>query len=154
MLGRSDKDALAIAAIQLRSSRLRPTRTRLKILEILHTGMLHLSAEDIYRRLVAASAPIGLSSIYRVLVELEKAGLIKRDEFDGTKAVFKINTSGERSYLVCIDCGAVEEFADDVIEQQQQQVAASRGYHLIKCKLMLYGRCGSCDRGANTPHTI
>lgn len=103
-----------------------------------------MSAEDIYRQLMATNANVGLGTVYRVLVHLEHAGLVKRNDFNGNKAVYEINEGVEHDHLVCIDCGAVEEFHDDVIEQQQRRVAQSKGYMLTEHKLTLYGRCGNC----------
>ena len=60
---------------ELRKAGLKVTLPRLKILEILETSKLrHLSAEDIYRQLLATGEDIGLATVYRVLTQFETAG--------------------------------------------------------------------------------
>ena len=54
----------------LRKAGLKVTLPRVKILEILEgSGNRHLSAEDIYRRLVDSREDIGLATVYRVLTQ-------------------------------------------------------------------------------------
>ena len=77
---------------QLRRVGLKITTPRLKILDIL-TGSQprHLSAEDVYRRLIESGEDIGLATVYRVLTQFEGAGLVTRHHFEGGTAVFELN---------------------------------------------------------------
>ena len=73
----------------LRNAGLKVTLPRLKILEMLETSDLrHLSAEEIYRRLMESGEDIGLATVYRVLTQFEAAGLVFRHPFVGGHAVF------------------------------------------------------------------
>lgn len=130
------------AAEELKHSGLKATLPRLKILEVFeHSGERHLSAEDVYRALIAENADIGLATVYRVLMQFEQAGLLRRSNFDSGKAVFELNEGGHHDHLVCLTCGRVEEFHDPQIEKRQHDVAASRGFELREHSLALYGEC-------------
>lgn len=126
----------------LKSIGLKATLPRLKILEIFQAGrQRHMSAEDVYRELLAENQDIGLATVYRVLTQFEQAGLLKRSNFEAGKAVFELEEGSHHDHLVCVDCGRVEEFYDPEIERRQQIVAAEHGFKLQDHALALYGTC-------------
>lgn len=127
---------------ELKTMGLKATLPRLKILEIFQKSeRRHLSAEDVYRQLLAESVDIGLATVYRVLTQFEQAGLLARNHFDNGKAVFELNEGHHHDHLVCLVCGKVEEFYDAQIEERQQSIAKSRGFQLQEHALSLYGIC-------------
>ena len=129
-------------ADELKSSGLKATLPRLKILDVFqHTERRHLTAEDVYKALLAEGADIGLATVYRVLMQFEQAGLLRRSNFESGKAVYELNEGQHHDHLVCLDCGRVEEFYDAEIEQRQRVVATSRGFALQEHSLALYARC-------------
>ncbi|MFA7503915.1 MAG: ferric iron uptake transcriptional regulator [Burkholderiaceae bacterium] len=136
---------------ELRSAGLKATLPRLKILEVFHSGrQRHMSAEDVFKELLAENHEIGLATVYRVLTQFEQAGLLKRSNFESGKAVFELDQGDHHDHLVCLRCGRVEEFFDAEIERLQREVAASRGFSLQDHSLALYGYCNRPDcRGGN-----
>jgi Fur family ferric uptake transcriptional regulator len=138
----------------LKRAGLKVTLPRMKILEILEgSDVQHLTAEDIYRRLLALGEQIGLATVYRVLTQFEGAGLVTRHHFEGGQAVFELERGEHHDHIVCTECGHVEEFFDEVIEQRQHAVAEARGFTLKDHSLILYGECNDRDcprRGAGT----
>ncbi|MCE2914602.1 MAG: ferric iron uptake transcriptional regulator [Rubrivivax sp.] len=136
-------------ADELKSSGLKATLPRIKILEVFQrSSTRHLTAEDVFKSLLAEDADIGLATVYRVLMQFEQAGLLSRSNFESGKAVFELNEGTHHDHLVCLDCGRVEEFYDAEIEQRQRQVAAIRGFELQEHSLSLYARCTK----ATCPH--
>ncbi|QOK95604.1 ferric iron uptake transcriptional regulator [Ralstonia pseudosolanacearum] len=126
----------------LKNIGLKATVPRLKILEIFQTSEeRHMSAEDVYRILLAEHMDIGLATIYRVLTQFEQAGLLSRNNFESGKAIYELNEGKHHDHLVCLDCGRVEEFFDGEIEQRQQSIARARGFALQEHALSLYGNC-------------
>lgn len=131
---------------ELKNMGLKATGPRLKILEIFQNGkQRHMSAEDVYRELLAENQDIGLATVYRVLTQFEQAGLLKRSNFESGKAVFELEEGTHHDHLICIECGRVEEFYDAEIERRQQAVAAERGFRLQDHALSLYGHCARPD---------
>ena len=115
---------------------------RLKILEILAVNPArHMSAEDVYRRLLESNDDIGLATVYRVLTQFESAGLVTRHHFEGGTAVFELDQGEHHDHIVCEDCGRVEEFADAGIEDRQREIAGRHGFELTDHALTLRGRC-------------
>lgn len=126
----------------LRRAGLKITVPRLKILEILASSQpRHMSAEDVYRRLLDSNEDIGLATVYRVLTQFESAGLVTRHHFEGGTAVFELNEGEHHDHIVCTDCGRVEEFSDDSIEEKQREIAARLGFEISDHSLTLHGRC-------------
>jgi Fur family transcriptional regulator, ferric uptake regulator len=135
-------------ADDLKSSGLKATLPRIKILEVFQTSTVrHMSAEDVYKTLLAEDSDIGLATVYRVLMQFEQAGILSRNHFESGKSVFELNEGQHHDHLVCLDCGRVEEFFDAEIESRQRAVAQTRGFQLQEHALSLYATCTkpSCE---------
>jgi len=133
-------------ADDLKSSGLKATLPRLKILEVFQTSDIrHLTAEDVYKHLLAEGSDIGLATVYRVLMQFEQAGILSRSHFESGKSVFELNEGKHHDHLVCLDCGRVEEFYDPEIEARQREIAQARGFQLQEHALSLYAGCTKID---------
>ena len=127
---------------ELKKAGLKVTLPRLKILEILQAPEnQHISAEEVYKILIDQQEDIGLATVYRVLNQFDDAGILNRHHFEGGKSVFEISNKNHHDHLVCLDCGRVIEFEDDVIEQRQNDVATAHNIKLTNHSLYLYGSC-------------
>jgi Fur family ferric uptake transcriptional regulator len=126
----------------LKNAGLKATTPRLKILNLFETSdVRHLTAEDVYKILLADNEDVGLATVYRVLTQFEQAGLLIRHHFEGDKAVFELNQGKHHDHLVCLQCGKVEEFYDPDIEKRQDKVAKERGFVVREHSLYLFADC-------------
>ena len=126
----------------LKSAGLKATLPRLKIINLFEASKVrHLTAEDVYKLLLAEGLDIGLATVYRVLTQFEQAGLLVRHHFESGKAVFELNQGTHHDHLVCMQCGRVEEFYDAEIEKRQIKVASERGFKISEHALYLYADC-------------
>ena len=132
----------------LRNAGLKVTLPRVKILEILEkqTNERHLSAEQVYKILLSENEDIGLATVYRVLTQFEAAGLVARHHFEGGNSVFELDHGAHHDHIVCMKCGKVDEFTDEVIESRQKEIAQRLGYALTDHSLYLYGYCAACNK--------
>lgn len=131
---------------EIKQAGLKVTLPRMKILNMLqHQRNTHLTAEEIYRALVDSGEEIGLATVYRVLTQFESSGLVKRHHFESGQSVFEINRGGHHDHILCVDCGKIEEFCDEVIEVRQREVARQLGFELVEHCLILYGHCTRSD---------
>jgi Fur family ferric uptake transcriptional regulator len=129
-------------AEELKNSGLKATLPRIKVLEMFQkTSQRHMSAEDVFKMLLAEGSDVGLATVYRVLMQFEQAGILSRTHFETGKAVFELNEGKHHDHLVCIDCGRVEEFFDAEIEKRQRSIAQTRGFELQDHALALYATC-------------
>ncbi|HEY5307574.1 MAG TPA: ferric iron uptake transcriptional regulator, partial [Casimicrobiaceae bacterium] len=114
----------------------------LKIINLFEQSPVrHLTAEDVYRKLLSEGLDVGLATVYRVLTQFEQAGLLVRHHFETGKAVFELNEGGHHDHLVCMQCGRVEEFFDAGIEKRQTTIARDRGFEIREHALYLYAEC-------------
>jgi len=135
---------------KLRDAGIKATFPRLKILEIFYQQAdQHMSAADIHRSLVSDRSSIGLATVYRVITQLEHAGLLKRTQLDTHTTVFELNDKGHHDHLVCTRCGQIQESSDAAMAQLVRKIAKRCGFELDSYSLVLYGGCGcGCAKDA------
>lgn len=126
----------------LKNIGLKATTPRLKIINLFErSDERHMTAEDVYRQLLAEDLDVGLATVYRVLTQFEQAGLLVRHHFESGKAVFELAKEGHHDHLVCVQCGHVEEFYDPEIEKRQTKIAEQRGFKIREHALYVYVEC-------------
>ncbi len=127
---------------ELKNNGLKATLPRIRILEVFQkSAQRHMTAEDVFKALLAEGSDIGLATVYRVLMQFEQAGLLARSHFESGKSVFELNEGQHHDHLVCVTCGRVEEFFDPEIEARQRDIAQQRGFALQEHALSLYAVC-------------
>ena len=132
-------------ASDLRDHGLKATQPRLKVLALFQSRPdQHFSAEEVYQHLQAEH--VSLTTVYRVLSQLEAAGFLKRSSFQPEKAIYELEDGAHHDHLVCIECGCIEEFRDSVIERRQDEIANERGFRLVEHALCIYGVCAKCSK--------
>lgn len=136
---------------ELKSVGLKATAPRMCILELFQRAHdagteRHLTAEDIYKQLLAENIEVGLATVYRVLTQFESAGLIVRHYFGNDRATYEVDDGAHHDHIVCTRCGRVEEFMDKEIEKRQKQIANRMGFDLEGHSLSLYGVCADCRK--------
>jgi Fur family ferric uptake transcriptional regulator len=138
----------------LRNAGLKVTLPRIKILEMLESSEArHMSAEDIYRKLMDLNEDVGLATVYRVLTQFESAGLVRRHNFEGGHAIFELERGHHHDHMVCLETGQVIEFFSEEIERLQHQIAEKHGFILEDHNLVLYVRQKNPAAAKGTPKT-
>jgi Fur family transcriptional regulator, ferric uptake regulator len=126
---------------ELRKAGLKVTHPRMRILQIFEMAdERHLTAEDIYKRLLAHQEDIGLATVYRVLTQFEAAGIVMKHNFEGGQAVYELDRGKHHDHMIDVDSGKVIEFISEEIEQLQREIAARHGYVIEDHSLVLYVR--------------
>ena len=123
---------------ELKKAGLKVTLPRLRILELLEHDKAHLSAEEIYRKLIDAGEEVGLATVYRVLTQFEQAGICIRHNFEEGHAVYELTPSDHHDHMVCLETGDVIEFTDDMIEERQNKLVQEKGYEIVDHSMVLY----------------
>ena len=129
----------------IKKAGLKVTAPRVKILEIMeNSNARHFSAEDIYKILLESGEDVGMATVYRVLTQFETAGIVKRHHFETGISVFELNRGEHHDHILCVRCGKVSEFMDEMIEQRQREIAEKAGYEMTDHALYIYGVCKEC----------
>ena len=136
--------------IQLKSSGLKVTEPRLKILALFerHAGE-HMSADEIYRLIVDERGEgeklLGVATVYRVLGQLEQSGILLRHQLADGKAVYELNLGEPHAHVICIVCNKIKEFSDPAVDRLQKEMARDTGYEILDDHaLYIYGLCPEC----------
>ena len=125
----------------LRKVGLKATAARIKILQLLEqSNARHLSAEEVYKKLLEAREEIGLATVYRVLSQFEAAGLVTRHNFEEGRSVFERTSDEHHDHMVDMESGEVVEFLDPIIERRQRELVEEHGFELVDHSLVLYVR--------------
>ena len=91
---------------ELKKTGLKATLPRIRILEVLDATKdeeAHLSAEDIYKELLAAGEDVGLATVYRVLTQFESAGIVKKHNFEEGHAVYEVISDEHKYPLLSVE---------------------------------------------------
>ena len=124
------------------------TRNRRSLVEILSRTGRPLTMPE----LLEAGPDLAQSSVYRNLVVLEQAGVVRRivtnDEFSRYELAEDL-TGHHHHHLVCTNCGAVEDFTvpeeiESLLESALRVTADQRGFTVESHRLDLLGRCDAC----------
>ena len=125
----------------LKDAGLKITHPRLCILRVLQGNRnRHLTADDIYRRLVESGEEIGLATVYRVLNQFESSGLVEKHNFEGGQAYYELDDGEHHDHMVCLETGKVIEFVSEEIEAAQRKIAEEHGYDIENHSLVIYVR--------------
>lgn len=109
----------------------------------------HLSAEDVYGILRGQSSDIGLATIYRTLELLSDLDVLQKIEFGDGRSRYEINetsTQHHHHHLICLSCGKVKEFEDDLLETLETAIARKSKFKIVDHQLKFYGYCHECQQ--------
>ena len=124
---------------ELNNAGLKVTLPRLRVLELLESSdSPHLSAEDLYRKLINAGEEVGLATVYRVLTQVEQAGICIRHNFEEGHALYELTPTEHHDHMVCVESGDIIEFNCEEIEDYQIKVAKEKGYEIVDHSRVLY----------------
>ena len=127
--------------------KMKQTRQRELILETFIKTGGHISAEELYQKVVKNDPSIGLATVYRTLTLLCQCGLAQQQEFGEGRTRFEIvQEYKHHDHLICTKCGKIIEFEDCDIERHQEQVASVHGFTIYTHKLEIYGLCRECGK--------
>ena len=125
----------------LKDAGLKVTHPRREILDILQENPeMHLSADEIHNKLVENKQSIGLATVYRVLTQLELAGLIQKNQFGDNQSSYEIKKQ-HHDHLICTKCGKIIEFMNNDLEKLQEKISKDYNFRLNSHVMTLFGEC-------------
>ncbi len=119
---------------------------RQAVLELLSGQHCCLTAQEIYDGLRGGGRSVGIASVYRAVDLLVELGLLQRvDVGDGITRYQPVHPGGEHHHhLVCDDCGKVETFHDEPLEQTLAALGRRAGFEIAGHDVVLHGACREC----------
>ncbi|MBX3040128.1 MAG: transcriptional repressor [Bdellovibrionaceae bacterium] len=129
----------------IRELNLKVTGQRLAILKCLHDGRRHVTAQELYEKVIAKNPEIGFATVYRFLRTLTEGQFVTEVRMGGLPARYELTPKRHHDHLTCVKCGKIVEFENRTIETHQEKVANQFGFKLTHHILELYGVCPDCQ---------
>lgn len=108
----------------------------------------HLTAEEVYDLVKADFPEIGLTTVYRTIQLFLELGLVYKINFDDGFVRYELaereKSSHHHHHLICLKCGKVNSFEDDMLDELENQVSEKLGFEVINHEVKLYGYCTKC----------
>ena len=123
------------------------TKPRKQVFEILEGAQEPLSPYDIQRLLQRQGKHLNHVTIYRILDLFCRLNLAHKVLSNG--GFIKCTLGGEEGchrFMICHQCGAVREFADEGLCQEENRYAQHLGFHTEYHLSEFSGLCASCHR--------
>jgi Fur family ferric uptake transcriptional regulator len=141
--------ALSPSQAPLRAHGIRLTRQRQLLFDIIHNAHAHLNAEQIYELARKKSAKINRVTVYRTLKLLKHEGLV--DELDlmhyeGEQHYYETRLKREHAHMVCVRCGAVQEYFGKPLHEMKREVETQFGFKVLIARTEIGGICPDCQR--------
>ena len=137
----------AFFRIPLRKHGVRLTRQRELLFEIIHNSHAHLDADRLYELAKERDPKISRVTVYRTLKVLKQEGLI--DELDllhheGDQHYYETRLKREHAHVVCLRCGAVQEFFGRPLQNLKEQIESDFGFKILLARTEVGGYCADC----------
>lgn len=141
----------------LKEKGMKTTGQRLAIFEVLaNEPDRHFTAEEIYEKVKASWPEIGLATVYRNIQKLSEFGVIDKLNLDDGYVRYEIGNPARdggrhhHHHLICLDCGSVFTFEDDLLEPLEGKIRDTMGFIVSDHEVKLYGRCRACSEALKT----
>ncbi|MCK1998019.1 Fur family transcriptional regulator, ferric uptake regulator [Paenisporosarcina quisquiliarum] len=108
----------------------------------------HLSAEDVFLLVREISPDIGLATVYRTLELLNELNVVDKIQFGDGVSRYDLRQEGAAHFhhhLVCIECGAVDEIQEDLLEDVEAIVEKKWNFRIKDHRLTFHGICYRCQ---------
>jgi Fur family ferric uptake transcriptional regulator len=122
---------------------------RSAIVDLLGEQPCALSAAEIEQQLRVRSRSVSRASVYRVIEELERIGLLQRVEVGHGSVRFEPvrEGPGHHHHLVCERCGRLQPFSDEGLERAIRRVSERLPVRVSEHEIVLRGACEACAVG-------
>jgi Fur family ferric uptake transcriptional regulator len=129
------------------------TTPREAVLALLGRTLEHVSAKDIYMSLQRAFPAVGLTTVYRTLDLLNRAGVVTRINAGDGKSRYEQSAGGEKGHhhhLICTSCGKILDYRDfeaeelELIRKTEAVLAKKFGFEIGGHNIEFLGKCEIC----------
>ncbi len=130
----------------LKKEGLRYTQQRQSVWDELCATNDHRDAEEIYLAIRQSGLNVSRATVYRTIDVLVKNKMARKLELGDGRARYehKVNAT-HHDHLICIQCGKIEEFMDEIIESRQDDIVRKFGYKLVRHIHQLFIICSECE---------
>ncbi|MFW5992300.1 MAG: Fur family transcriptional regulator [Halanaerobiaceae bacterium] len=131
---------------KLRENNFKLTSQRKDILEVLlNNPGQHYNAEELFNEVKKINPDVGLATIYRTLELMCDLDIIHRLDFDSKYKRYELNLEGgHHHHLICVECGKILEFNDQVLEDFENSLEQEYNFNIYDHRIKFFGQCSEC----------
>jgi len=106
----------------------------------------HLSAEDVWGMVKKTYPEVGLATVYRTLDLFAELDVLHKMDFGDGRGRYEFCESEvhQHHHLICLNCGSVTEFEDDLLECLESEIEKKNHFKILNHELKFYGHCNKC----------
>jgi Fur family ferric uptake transcriptional regulator len=132
------------------------TGPRDEVFNVLVSTPQHLTAKDIFATLRKTNPEIGLTTIYRTLDLLDRAGLVRRVSTQSGEVRFEYrrgDQSDHHHHLLCTACSKIVNYRDfeneelELVRKTEERLSQKHGFLIRDHNIEFLGLCQECRPG-------
>lgn len=138
----------------MRGRGFRITAPREAVMEVLMDSKIHLSAKEIYAKVLRIEPSAGLTTVYRTLETMADMGIIARVEIGDKTTRYELKKPGQSEHhhhIICTNCRKVidyNEFSEEEVELFKKMTESIEKKFNIKItghNVQFFGTCLECE---------
>jgi len=120
------------------------------VLNVLRESERHPTAQEVYDRVRLTRPRIGLATVYRILGQLERQGMIKVWGYGSERARYDARTH-RHDHAYCTTCGVLLDIPVEIVLPREtlEQAARAAGIVMGSHEIRMYGQCRACQARSN-----
>lgn len=122
------------------------TRSQQRILNLLKSRSLAISAQDIYVELRNRNQSIGLATVYRALEALKLEGVVQVRTLASGESLYS-SVQQDKHHLTCLQCGKSILINECPVHELETQLHQSHKFKIFYHTLEFFGLCNQCQVG-------
>ena len=130
----------------LRTKNLKFTRQRRAVFQELMQSPEHRECEEIFNALHDVGLRVSRATVYRTMDLLVESGLARKLTLGSEPIRYeRLLKAQHHDHLICVKCGQIAEFVDEVIESRQEEVCRNQEFKPIRHVHQIFGLCSRCN---------
>ena len=131
-----------ITSLRRRGVRLTPQREI--ILDAIHQEDEHMTADEIYQRVLARSPAINIATVYRTLDLLKELHVVNEINL-GSCTRYELCQAEPHHHLVCQACGQSLTLDHAILVSLEHTLEKQYGFKAQIDHMVIYGLCARCQ---------
>ena len=118
----------------------------------------HLTAKDVFQELQREFPGLGLTTVYRTLDLLNRAGIVTKINTGDGQCRYEHTAAGDKGHhhhLICTSCGQIHDYRDfeaeelDLIKKTESILNWKFGFEISGHNIEFLGTCAACRAGTS-----
>ena len=130
----------------LKNQGYRLTPQRLMVVSAIENSEDHISADEVYSKVVTRYPNVNISTIYRTLELLKRLGLVTETDLGGGRVRYHPADKGHHHHLICQECGAMIDLDESLLEPLKEALLLEHNFIADLRHLAIHGRCVRCRK--------